>query len=988
MNVMKIAAVACAALLGASSFAMAGAAYGGTELVGQGGQPLAKVYIGSRAMASDGVAAAGIAAAIANEAYKSSVAAASKAGAASCTAVMGGAENGACRIDPGSKKVTLSVEAPGAGAGVHTFQTLITDSIDRTPANRNSTRAEDSYSATMAASDTSGSTASAIRAVETNTSKGMLLYRIGSYEFPGFADFAVVDGQAPSATYIEMQSFWVGSSAPSEFGASGVTYDSSERARDIVVNKYSAMAYSLKFAGNDFGIPVCTGDQNASASDDWASCDAAASDSRTDKHRLGVKFLGSDWVVSEMSGPSTSLASSTAVVNGGQVKLAREAKYGIINVGGELDAGSFKARLADISVATGSGNSHPAIIDVLDANGAVAGQIQVDAGTTYAFGSGANSVKIHVYKTAPGFTLNAKWAEMAIYTDEIVLRDGQRYNLVPSTDADRDFKVSLLWKNRDYTGTAGGNDTTADSLREIVVYNLDGFADKTLPGTATPFPAKAPAFKLTYGGVDIASDGTNYAQLAYSALSSDTYRIASSPGDTACGASAAADNAYTAKLVSIKTGGEPVLGGTGDALSGDYRLDTVYLDPIGRVAAAAVNLNRTVASMNQTGLALPANAQFSSLSAFSVSSTNLTGAITLTPTAYNAYDLNTTSGSPSAGWYVIPAASLQNFTATLNGSQDQSANAGLWAPAVFYRLSGRDCYNYDVLSYESLAPVTNAVKFDAAGEDSIAQSEIYFSTTGQESTLSAAQANIVFVEDAGYYGTENANAVLVAVPMIANNAVLQTIRFKSDSATGQAYYLPLGGTGYLPYEPMLVTERGSKVKSVGATDASIQAARWPGMPTFEFSYADAAAAAADDYVMGVGDTKAFGDVTLAVKAIDATGGSCSAVCPGGLLGCIVGKGAVAPENASLANQAYGINLLPANMVRLDSDGESAGVAILVGGPAVNTMTADALLNSSIDFSVDSIVVREMGNGKIVVAGMTAADTAAAAERFIAGIRGQ
>ena len=54
---------------------------------------------------------------------------------------------------------------------------------------------------------------------------------------------------------------------------------------------------------------------------------------------------------------------------------------------------------------------------------------------------------------------------------------------------------------------------------------------------------------------------------------------------------------------------------------------------------------------------------------------------------------------------------------------------------------------------------------------------------------------------------------------------------------------------------------------------------------------------------------------------------------------------------------------------------------------VNTMTAETLQGSAVDFNTDSVVVREIGN-KIVVAGKSAADTMAAAEQFIAGVQRQ
>lgn len=80
INVRKIAAFAGAAVLGLSALAVADVVYGSTQLVDQNGQPTVKVYVGSKAAISDGVAAANIAAKIANEAYKSSTLTASVSG--------------------------------------------------------------------------------------------------------------------------------------------------------------------------------------------------------------------------------------------------------------------------------------------------------------------------------------------------------------------------------------------------------------------------------------------------------------------------------------------------------------------------------------------------------------------------------------------------------------------------------------------------------------------------------------------------------------------------------------------------------------------------------------------------------------------------------------------------------------------------------------------------------------------------------------------
>ena len=65
----------------------------------------------------------------------------------------------------------------------------------------------------------------------------------------------------------------------------------------------------------------------------------------------------------------------------------------------------------------------------------------------------------------------------------------------------------------------------------------------------------------------------------YNALSADTYRVASAPGDVACGASASQDWSYqNAKLIQIRAGEEMFTGGP----VGNYNLNMIYIDPVGR----------------------------------------------------------------------------------------------------------------------------------------------------------------------------------------------------------------------------------------------------------------------------------------------------------------------------------------------------------------------------------------------------------------------
>jgi len=1005
INVRKIAAFAGAAVLGLSAVAVADVVYGSTQLVDQGGQPTVKIYVGSKAAVSDGVAAANIAAKIANEAYKSSTLTAQVSGTPTCTVGTGTSGAGTCSIVESSKKVTLSVTVPGTVAGAHTFKTLITDTIDKTLENRNNSRSEDNYTASLIDSDTSGSITSPLRAVEQNTARAKNLYRIGAGQFTGFADNNMVDDQATGVTYTQEQAFWVGSKLD------GVAYDPSALYKDVIVNKYRAVVYSTKFSGNDYGIPVCTGDLNSTGegANNWASCETD-SNSRTDRHRLKMKFMGSDWIISEMNDPSLTDANAVTAVAGGQIKLAKEAKYGIINVGQSLDAGTFKVRLSDISVAVGSTNIHPAILDVLDANDQVVGQIQVNPGSTYTFTQSgtSSSVKVHVYKTAPGFTLSAKWAEMAIYNDEITLKNDQRYNLVSSSDTDKDFKVSLMWKNRDFTGAAGGNSSAADSLREVVVYNIDGLDTKNKAGDIVSFLKASPVYKLTYNGLDLVSD--DYQQLTFSALSPDTYRVAATSGDQACGASSSVDASYgSAKWIQISTGGNQYLGGSStNLISGGAMVDKVWFDPIGLVTpSAAVNSSQTLANTTNT---LAAGYYFTTATGtFTLAATNSSNLTTGTILDTTHYKLG---GATAVGdeliWGTVPAASLAYNGVNGTYSQVAANNSNTWHPKLFWKLSGRDCYNWNDVTYQSGATSiaytadSQAIRFDKAGDNTAALGGIAFTRTvnaiGDGTLGNTFQGAIVVKEDAGYYGLTSNNPVYTAVPFIANGSSstsgTNAFRFKaSDSTTQNAYYLPLAGNASLvTTDPTVVTERGSKIESVGTSDFSMKVAKKLGQASFTFANADSSSSTtnAEDYTMKVGESKVFGGVTVLVKAIDATAGSCSVLGPGGAPACTVDStslnAVVMPNNAAsvVVTEPYALST---SLVGMDTDGQSANVAILVGGPMVNTMTAEALKDAAVDLQTDGVVVKEIGK-RIVVAGYTAADTLKAADLFVKGVQRQ
>jgi len=94
---------------------------------------------------------------------------------------------------------------------------------------------------------------------------------------------------------------------------------------------------------------------------------------------------------------------------------------------------------------------------------------------------------------------------------------------------------------------------------------------------------------------------------------------------------------------------------------------------------------------------------------------------------------------------------------------------------------------------------------------------------------------------------------------------------------------------------------------------------------------------------------------------------------------------VMPNNAPSVETIVPYSLT-SDLVYFDTDNVAldTGVIITVGGDAVNTVTKDAIAGSDVDFEATPVVVKQIGN-KIVVAGLTGADTAAAGEQFLAAL---
>ena len=331
------------------------------------------------------------------------------------------------------------------------------------------------------------------------------MYRLDGNMVSLFLTTALADGSA-GKVYHEQQDIWV--SGDSHYSESA----------DSVVGKITSLTYSVKFEGasDDLGIPVCTTPTNVTH---YETCDI---DYQTAKHKVAVKFLGKDWIISEMSPPTTALSSEIALVNGGHVTLAREAISGILNVTEKYTMDNLEFRYDGHD----SNNPTSAIISVLDLNGNLLKKDTVVSGTTKEFIVAGKAYKFHLYKISPNYSSGADWMDGAVFSNELKLQSGQ--SLDPDYGNNKYWKVYLGWKNKGASTT----DTQPDHLRTIILYaddisSLSSSGTNILkPGDYIPIPQDPVGFTFGYKGLTNGNHSSLKAVLEKTAI----YTIAQSVG--------------------------------------------------------------------------------------------------------------------------------------------------------------------------------------------------------------------------------------------------------------------------------------------------------------------------------------------------------------------------------------------------------------------------------------------------------------------------
>jgi len=901
LNTKKIAALAAGATLLGSALLGAGAvSFGNTELINANGVPVAKVVVGAAAKASDGVAAANIAAVLGNMAFKSTTVTASPVGLDGLTCAAGGA--GTC--DVLSKSVTLEVTTPAGvlPAGAYGFETYISDYIDLATKNR----AEDKITGNPWAGDTSSLTA----------------LKITGSNYPPLADYVVRDTHTGN-TYDENQYLYVKSSKVYFSGDDG-----------DFRSENTNVAYEIVF-GND-GLPVCGDSQGG----DWAYCKSQnKTDKATENHRVKIKYLGDEWVVSEMSDYP---APGSGDQHGGKIKLAKESAYSPkLQIGESLDLGDGnKLVLGDLKPASGQQQRDRAIFSVKNAAGEEIANKVVAAGETAEIPAGSNTYRVRVYQAAPGYTLTEKWAEVAVFANELTLEDGKR---VDDTD-NRDYRVRLLWKDRDDTSPK------SDALHKIQIYlQKTGQYANLNPGESIDILKNPAKWRFTFSGNKL--QDKDYVPVTFTLEGASGY----SYNHTATVSNHGSDNDYTAgsgkegaKVVRVKA--DSKIFKFLDKDNSEITTDEFIWAPVSHNITATNDLTWNT---NQSVLV------------------DVDGAYVLvkdakTDNRYVPYDKGfkvkyNFGGAEYPMWFML-------------GYYNSSANDKAFS-AADGAIPGTDGYYTAWISIGEDAGNSNA---DWLGIRAIQKTKDNAGTVPGNASL-----DFEFDFDRTTDGSDE-NYVIYN-----SYTPLSLLGAKSISSSADADYNVIGNETTKIDKDFYYTERGSYVDSSGtgsneytvnlAKDVASLAFMWQSVST------ETSGSSTETYSnLKEGDEITLSDgVKVKVKSIDVQTGTCTA-----------GNASVSglDKVSCQLNVADAKNLgerqdVPTDLVVLDSNAGSLETVIAVGGNAVNTVTQAILSGTGVKLEkAGDVIVQEVENGKIVVAGYTADDTMTAASQFIAKLK--
>ena len=971
LSAKRIAAVIGGAALVATSLAVASPiTISSMPIISNTGQPVVQIVVGSKAMPSDGVAAANIAAAIGNLAFKTVnvTASVNQSEAQKVLHVVSSSSSSA--PSSANAQVYFNSTSSSVASGTYTFSALIGSVLNRAvklnvPQYTTSLQDNSNYGYP----ETSGTTTSPVASPYTANGGVPINTTVTATSNGGGASFSsfTLNGNSDNilrVTNSELPSLLsnYGSNGESEYlwltGFPVYDQQTSPSVQNFALLDAGG-AYQAVFS-TPIGLNISTNTGN-------------------DAH---ISLMGQQWTIIGANTAGIGAPATTSnVVYGGKLSLAESLTNSTtVYVGENISSGPYKVELTGLGNQNSSGIAQASVAVYYKNSTSPVNVSVVPSEHTTKFNISGTNLFLHIGNTFAGLRSSSEFAQMQLYANVYNVSNGGQFNKTNNPG----WYVNLAWTNT--TNTAG----KVNQLKSIIIYN--DTPTNLLPGQSFTFMKDPAMWKMTFIGQTLSSGSYDTVTATTSSTSSETY---ANTGTGVAHAEVPNNMTEPAQLLTI-TSGIPnafsYAGQTNNTVIFDL---TPYTFSTGAVNGAGTSNTVWVSTSSATAGAQVSSTRTINIKVVGYTSSSATSPITESVTV-NAPITSTVTAYPlSTGLYNVtqiqPNAAIPGMNVVVAESGSVSTNAiGTLASTsgaeILYAQAGKS-----YLGTSSSTSVLYNQQNSQPSETFSISSPLNPSTTGSSQLFYTFQMNELAVPtntaatDGLAFGIANTTTGPTTGTLFQlNESFSNTGRNMTYYPSGDAATSSSGfdvGSGF-------VTQRGSVVGTLSRTSVSVKFAKAVDMLQFAVAPVNSTA------VTKV--SKQYGPFSVG-QAITGVPGVNSSVEIAAIknVSIVSGQGSIAgisnitatPSQLTADEPVMLSNLPSSPMVVLDNQSITDTNLILIGSGYVNTLSAklqSAQNISDTSLDVPGGKIETFGN-ETLIAGWTASQTTAAANSFISDL---
>ncbi len=966
MNSLKakriVAVAGGAALLGLGLAFAAPVTFQSVPIINNAGAPVVQVVLGHGAQPSDGVAAASIAAAIGNLAYVSTPVTASVNATQAAKVLGASVPSSAYTLTNEQVYLNESASAATSSSGnVYSFSALIGSILNHAiqlsaPLNTKSIQNSSNLGGTTYAYNAISNSITPLPSPYVAYGSPSVTSVSASYNGGGlaFSSFRTGNGNFDNILRVGPGHL---TSLLNNFGTNGET-EYLWIAGFPVYNQHTKQ-FNLASATGAYQVVFNT--------------PIKVKTSSNTVNNANITLLGQQWVILNYTSTPGGAVSNSHTVSGGKIQLAQAlTNVKTLYVGQNYTYQNFTIQLVDLGRANSQGHS-PAILNIYYGSGKTpSNTTSVYAPNLTKFNVSGHILFLKVKNVTNGYTV--QYAKLQAYSNVYNVTSSQVLN----QSNDPGWDAELLWTN----ATTG----KPDELQSIIFVNNS--ATTLTPGQSFSFIQSPSAYKLTFVGQTLSSANYDPVTVTSEQTGTVTYaNLGTAAGLSGANAISNVTEPAQELVVTSTIPGAFTAGSAPQSSTLTYDLTPYQLN------STTTNTPST-ATVNIAAPTAAEDAQVSSSAPLTVTVEGYNG-LTHISKSFSVKTALTSGflsiGSVTGGFTNVTAIKLSRalpgvkVQVTEGSSTFASLDYNATPYVLFAPASGK---TYDQVTSGSTAtynqhngqPTTDfnltsqgqSVSFNGGS------SKEYWTYTMNE----LAVANHASEQDGIAFGLFNNTAGINSQPLFILNGTV-------DGAKNNVTYYPTTGTAnFINANQSFITERGSKVASIGPYSITFDIATAVDGLMFDVAPSSASTSNAVSYATygpyGVGQSTNLANVSIAKVTANVS------VTPGHFTVTGINNLTATPSVSSADTPVLLKNLSAGaanNLVVLDSQANPSSTLVLVGSGYVNSLSAqlEKALNISITPStpvLSAYAANTTRGARILVAGYYANQTTAEANTFI------